>query len=259
MAKPWSSFPCFFFGGIPCLLLWQGAPFCFSAFSLLSQEFEGSGSEKNLVLSGHCPCKPQVCTKKTDVRGQTSKRRFSQKTTSLSAPTQRAAKQQQQKQQQQNNNSSNNNNNSKRQLKQTTQTDSWCNIFIALVLSRFCLSQWKRYFRCGISSSQRWRQTLSLSPFWRSYFRERFEKVTWKWGQRKVPKFFKISTRILLRKMLRIFPEIFEDFSCFVSWETETTKHSPKIPTVIQCQISRQIERKNSQNFSGERAKQLKG
>ena len=27
----------------------------------------------------------------------------------------------------------------------TTQTDIWCNAFIAFVLSCFCLSQWKRY------------------------------------------------------------------------------------------------------------------
>ena len=32
----------------------------------------------------------------------------------------------------------------------TTQTHIWCNVCFALVLSRFCLPQWKRYFRCGI-------------------------------------------------------------------------------------------------------------
>ena len=31
----------------------------------------------------------------------------------------------------------------------TTQTDIWCNIFIALVLSRFCLPQWKGYIRAA--------------------------------------------------------------------------------------------------------------
>ena len=31
-----------------------------------------------------------------------------------------------------------------------TQTDIWCNILIALVLSCFCLPQWKKHFRCGI-------------------------------------------------------------------------------------------------------------
>ena len=38
-------------------------------------------------------------------------------------------------------------------------------LIIALVLSGFWLPQWKRYFGCGIQSSQRWRQKLSLSPF----------------------------------------------------------------------------------------------
>ena len=47
----------------------------------------------------------------------------------------------------------------------TTQTHIWCNIFILLVLSCFCLLQWKRYFWCRIQSSQRWRKKLSLSPF----------------------------------------------------------------------------------------------
>ena len=32
----------------------------------------------------------------------------------------------------------------------TTQTDIWCDIFIALVLLRFSLPQWERHFRCGI-------------------------------------------------------------------------------------------------------------
>ena len=32
-------------------------------------------------------------------------------------------------------------------------------------------------------------------------------------------------------------PNIFEDFSCFVSWETETRKNSPKIPAIFQCKI----------------------
>ena len=32
----------------------------------------------------------------------------------------------------------------------TTQQTSWCNIFILLVSSRFCLPQWRRHFRCGI-------------------------------------------------------------------------------------------------------------
>ena len=47
------------------------------------------------------------------------------------------------------------------------------------------------------------------------------------------------------RILLRIFPEFFEDFSCFVSWETETRKNSPKIPAIFQCKIPRQIRKKN--------------
>ena len=44
----------------------------------------------------------------------------------------------------------------------------------------------------------------------------------------KVSEFFEFSSRILPRILLRIFPEFFEDFSCFISWETETRKiHKP--------------------------------
>ena len=53
--------------------------------------------------------------------------------------------------------------------------------------------------------------------------------------------------------------ECFEEFSCFVSWETETRKKSRKIPVIFQWKIPRQIRKINSQNVSGERAKQLKG
>ena len=31
-----------------------------------------------------------------------------------------------------------------------------------------------------------------------------------------------------------------EDFSCFISWETETITNSPKIPAIFQCKIPRQ-------------------
>ena len=47
----------------------------------------------------------------------------------------------------------------------TTQTHIWCNILIALVLSRFCLPQWKRLFRCGSWSSQRWSSSCRCRPF----------------------------------------------------------------------------------------------
>ena len=47
------------------------------------------------------------------------------------------------------------------------------------------------------------------------------------------------------RILLRIFPEFFEEFSCFVSWKTETRKNSPKIPAIFQCKIPRQTRKKN--------------
>ena len=56
--------------------------------------------------------------------------------------------------------------------------------------------------------------------------------------------------------MPRIFPEIFEEFSCFVSWEAETRKNSAKIPAIFQCKIPRQSRRKNPQKYPGEQAKQ---
>ena len=75
---------------------------------------------------------------------------------------------------------------------------------------------------------------------------------------------------------LRNFPEISEDFLCFVSLEIETTENAGKLrsgsapknalengehekftknPAIFQCQIPRQTQRENSQKFSGERAK----
>ena len=33
--------------------------------------------------------------------------------------------------------------------------------------------------------------------------------------------------------LLRIVPEFFEDFSCLISSETETSKNSPKIPAIF--------------------------
>ena len=44
------------------------------------------------------------------------------------------------------------------------------------------------------------------------------------------------------------FPRIFEEFSCFVPWEAEARKNSPKIPAIFS---PRQIRRKNPQKFSG--------
>ena len=70
-------------------------------------------------------------------------------------------------------------------------------------------------------------------------------------AERKFPEF---SARILPRILLRIFPEFFEDLSCFVSWETETRKNSPKIPAIFQCKTPRQTK-KIFTNSSGEQAK----
>ena len=74
-------------------------------------------------------------------------------------------------------------------------------------------------------------------------------------AERKSPEFFEFLSRIFPRISLRIFPELFEEFSCFISWETETWKNSPKIPAIFQCKIPRQIRKDYSQNVSGEEAK----
>ena len=63
-------------------------------------------------------------------------------------------------------------------------------------------------------------------------------------AERKFPKSFEFLSWILPRISLRIFPELFEEFSCFVSWETETIKNSPKTPAIFQCKIPRQIRKK---------------
>ena len=54
-------------------------------------------------------------------------------------------------------------------------------------------------------------------------------------AERKFPEIFEFLSRILPRISLRIFPEFIEEFSCLVSWETETRKNSPKIPAIFQC------------------------
>ena len=66
--------------------------------------------------------------------------------------------------------------------------------------------------------------------------------VPWirKVAEQKFPNF---RPEFLSRILLRIFPELFEGFSCFVSWEMETSKKSPKIPGVFQCEIPRQTRR----------------
>ena len=49
--------------------------------------------------------------------------------------------------------------------------------------------------------------------------------------------------------MFRISPELFEDFSCLLSWDTETTTNSPELPAIFQSQILKQIQRKSHKVF----------
>ena len=56
-------------------------------------------------------------------------------------------------------------------------------------------------------------------------------------AERKFPEFFEFSARILHRMLLRIFPEFFEDFSCFVSWETGTEKNHQKSPPFFNAKF----------------------
>ena len=68
----------------------------------------------------------------------------------------------------------------------------------------------------------------------------------------KVSRIFRIFVPDFLPNFPPNLPEFFKDFSCFVSWETETRKNSPKIPAIFQCKIPRQTRKKYSQNVSGE-------
>ena len=61
------------------------------------------------------------------------------------------------------------------------------------------------------------------------------------------------SCRTKVSRIFRIFvpnfcpefcSEFFPNFSCFVSWETENRKNSPKIPAIFQCKIPRQTQKK---------------
>ena len=56
------------------------------------------------------------------------------------------------------------------------------------------------------------------------------------------------------RILLRIFPELFEEFLCFVLWERRPEKFT-KNPSYFSMQNSQTNAKKNSQKFSGERAK----
>ena len=57
-------------------------------------------------------------------------------------------------------------------------------------------------------------------------------------AERKFPEFFEFLSRISSRILLRIFPELFEEFSCFISQETETRKKSTKNPRPFSMQNS---------------------
>ena len=51
------------------------------------------------------------------------------------------------------------------------------------------------------------------------------------------PNFSNFRPEFLPRILLRIFPEFFEDFSRFVSWETETRKIHQKIPPFFNAKF----------------------
>ena len=58
------------------------------------------------------------------------------------------------------------------------------------------------------------------------------------------PNFANFRPEFCSRILLRIFPEFFEEFSCFILWETETRKNSPKIPAIFQCKFPGKFEEK---------------
>ena len=51
------------------------------------------------------------------------------------------------------------------------------------------------------------------------------------------------------------FPRFFWDFSCFISWETETTKNSPEVPAIFECQIPSQIWKNSPHKFPAEQTR----
>ena len=82
-----------------------------------------------------------------------------------------------------------------------------------------------------------------------------FELLGQKNRRTKVPRIFRFFVPNFAPNFAPNFPRFFEEFSCFVSWETETRKNSPKIPAIFQCKIPRQTRKTYSQNSSGEQAK----
>ena len=74
------------------------------------------------------------------------------------------------------------------------------------------------------------------------------------WRSTKSPGCLFFDPKILHRKNAPNFPKAFEDIFVLPSWETDTTANSPDISAMIQCPIPKQIHRKKSRKFSGERA-----
>ena len=71
-----------------------------------------------------------------------------------------------------------------------------------------------------------------------------------KGAERKVPEFSKFRPEFFSEFCSEFSSHFSRIFLRFVSWETETTQNSPKIPAIFQCQILRQSEReKNHKSF----------
>ena len=69
-------------------------------------------------------------------------------------------------------------------------------------------------------------------------------------AERKFPEFFTFSSRILPRILLRIFPKFFEEFSCFVSWQTETkSKFHQDSPPFFNAKFPCKLEENTHKSF----------
>ena len=64
-------------------------------------------------------------------------------------------------------------------------------------------------------------------------------------AERKFPEFFEFSSRI----SPRIFPDIFEEFSCFISWRRSPENHHLKSPLFFQCKFPGKFEEKIHKSF----------
>ena len=73
--------------------------------------------------------------------------------------------------------------------------------------------------------------SLSLSMWWAQYVRSQ------KSQNESSPEFFDFSSRILPRISLRIFPEFYEDFSCFVSWRRRPEEIHQKSPPFFNAKF----------------------